>query len=47
MAEALAPAELNFELSEDQETIRRAVAELAASFDEEYWLEKDSQHEFP
>jgi acyl-CoA dehydrogenase len=41
-----APA-LNFNLSEDQLTIRRAVAELAASFDEEYWLEKDSRHEFP
>ena len=38
---------MDFELTEDQETIRRAVAELAASFDEEYWLEKDSKHEFP
>src|SRR6516164_2840250 len=44
---AVAGAGLNFDLSEDQETIRRAVAELAASFDEEYWLEKDSKHEFP
>ena len=43
----LAGAGLNFTLSEDQETIRRAVAELAASFDEEYWLEKDAKHEFP
>jgi acyl-CoA dehydrogenase len=38
---------LSFELSEDQRTIRRAVAELAASFDEEYWLARDSEHEFP
>ena len=38
---------MDFELTEDQETIRRAVAELAASFDDEYWLEKDTEHEFP
>ena len=38
---------MDFELTEDQDTIRRAVADLAASFDEEYWLEKDSKHEFP
>src|SRR3954464_7570251 len=38
---------MDFELTADQEAIRRAVAELAASFDEEYWLEKDSSHEFP
>jgi acyl-CoA dehydrogenase len=44
---AVAEAALNFDLSDDQETIRRAVAELAASFDEEYWLHKDSEHEFP
>jgi acyl-CoA dehydrogenase len=44
---AATEAALNFDLSDDQETIRRAVAELAASFDEEYWLEKDSKHEFP
>ncbi len=44
---AVAEGALNFDLSEDQETIRQAVAELAASFDEEYWLEKDSKHEFP
>jgi acyl-CoA dehydrogenase len=43
----LAGAGLNFALSDDQETIRRAVAELAASFDEEYWLGKDIRHEFP
>src|SRR5260370_36383941 len=38
---------MDFELTDEQETIRRAVADLAASFDEEYWLEKDSKHEFP
>ena len=40
-------AVMDFELSEDQQTIRKAVAELAASFDEEYWLARDSEHEFP
>src|SRR3954471_12233942 len=38
---------MDFELTADQEAIRRAVAELAASFDEEYWMEKDAAHEFP
>ena len=38
---------VDFELSEDQATIRRAVAELAAKFDDQYWLEKDAAHEFP
>jgi len=38
---------MDFDLTEDQDTIRRAVADLAGSFDEEYWLKKDSEHEFP
>jgi acyl-CoA dehydrogenase len=38
---------MDFALTEDQETIRRAVAELAAAFDDEYWLERDTKHEFP
>ena len=38
---------MDFELTEDQQTIRKAVAELAARFDDQYWLEKDSAHEFP
>jgi len=38
---------VDFELSEDQATIRRAVAELAAKFDDQYWMEKDAAHEFP
>ena len=44
---AVTDTALNFGLSEEQETIRRAVAELAGSFDEEYWLQKDTKHEFP
>jgi len=38
---------VDFEFSEDQTTIRRAVAELAAKFDDQYWMEKDAAHEFP
>lgn len=38
---------MDFELSEDQATIRKAVAELAARFDDQYWMEKDQAHEFP
>lgn len=38
---------MDFEFSEDQQTIRTAVAELAARFDDQYWMEKDEAHEFP
>jgi acyl-CoA dehydrogenase len=38
---------MDFALSEDQETIRAAVRELCAQFDDEYWLARDTQHEFP
>ena len=38
---------MDFAATEDQQTIRRAVAELAGKFDDEYWLEKDEKHEFP
>ncbi|MYR06761.1 acyl-CoA dehydrogenase [Gordonia sp. SID5947] len=38
---------MSFELSEDQELIRKAVAELAGRFDDQYWMEKDLAHEFP
>lgn len=38
---------MDFELTEDQVTIRDAVAELAARFDDQYWQEKDEKHEFP
>src|SRR5271170_3114294 len=38
---------VDFELSEDQQTIRAAVAELAGKFDDQYWLTKDQRHEFP
>jgi acyl-CoA dehydrogenase len=38
---------VDFQLTEDQVTIRDAVAELAAKFDDQYWQEKDEKHEFP
>src|SRR5690349_24991286 len=38
---------MSFELSEDQELIRKSVAELAGKFDDHYWMEKDQAHEFP
>jgi acyl-CoA dehydrogenase len=38
---------VDFDLTEDQQTIRKAVAELAGKFDDQYWMEKDEAHEFP
>jgi len=38
---------VDFDLTEDQQLIRTAVAELAAKFDDQYWMEKDEAHEFP
>jgi acyl-CoA dehydrogenase len=38
---------MNFELTEDQDLIRRSVAELAQKFDDHYWMERDQAHEFP
>src|SRR6478736_5064484 len=38
---------MSFELTEDQELIRKSVAELAGKFDDHYWMEKDQGHEFP
>jgi len=38
---------MSFELSEDQELIRKSVAELCSRFSDHYWLEKDQAHEFP
>jgi acyl-CoA dehydrogenase len=38
---------VDFEPTEDQAIIRKAVAELAARFDDQYWMEKDLAHEFP
>lgn len=38
---------MDFDLTDDQQTIRAAVAELAGKFDDHYWMTKDLNHEFP
>ena len=38
---------MSFDLTEDQELIRKSVAELASKFDDHYWMQKDQAHEFP
>jgi acyl-CoA dehydrogenase len=38
---------VDFALTDDQETIRKAVAELVRPFDDAYWRERDRAHEFP
>ncbi|WP_194903675.1 acyl-CoA dehydrogenase family protein [Catenulispora rubra] len=38
---------MDFGLTDDQETIRDAVAGLMRDFDDRYWMEKDLAHEFP
>ncbi|MCG2621205.1 acyl-CoA/acyl-ACP dehydrogenase [Arthrobacter sp. I2-34] len=38
---------MDFELTDDHQTIRSAVRGLAAKFDDQYWMEKDENHEFP
>src|SRR5258707_8873952 len=38
---------MSFELTEDQELIRKSVSELAAKFDDQYWMHKDQTHVFP
>ena len=38
---------MDFDLNDDQQTIRAAVAELAGQFDDHYWMTKDRDHEFP
>ncbi|MDV6230611.1 acyl-CoA dehydrogenase family protein [Rhodococcus cercidiphylli] len=38
---------MDFDLNDDQITIRDAVTELAGKFDDQYWSDKDLNHEFP
>lgn len=38
---------MDFDLTEDQTTIRKAVRGLAARFDDQYWMDKDLGHDFP
>lgn len=47
MSTATTETSMNFDFSEDQETIKQAITELASRFTDDYWLEKDRAHEFP
>ncbi|MDQ1662241.1 MAG: acyl-CoA dehydrogenase [Blastococcus sp.] len=38
---------MDFALTEDQQALVAGVRELAARFDDQYWMEKDAAHEFP
>jgi len=38
---------MNFELTEEQEMLRKAVRELAATYPDAYWADRDEKHEFP
>lgn len=38
---------MSFRLTDEQSAIRAAVRELAAGFDDDYWLEHDREHAFP
>src|ERR671933_541704 len=38
---------MDFELTEQQDALRREVRELAGRFGDEYWAERDERHEFP
>ncbi|WP_405137867.1 acyl-CoA dehydrogenase family protein [Nocardia sp. NBC_01388] len=38
---------MSFELTEDQQLIRKSVGEMLKKFDDRYWSEKDAAHEFP
>ncbi|MFD4876188.1 acyl-CoA dehydrogenase family protein [Streptomyces sp. NPDC058420] len=38
---------MDFELTEDQETIRESVAGLLRDYGDQYWMAKDQAHEFP
>ena len=38
---------MDFQLTEQQELIRKEVATLARSFSFDYWLEKDRKAEYP
>lgn len=38
---------MDFALTEDQQQLRVAVRELAATYPDSYWAERDERHEFP
>ena len=38
---------MNFELSEQQESIREAIERICAQFDDQYWFDRDHDGRFP
>ena len=38
---------MNFELSDEQQLIRESVTKLCSDFPDDYWSQKDKEHEFP
>ena len=38
---------MDFELTQEQELIRDSVGKLCADFSDDYWGQKDKDHEFP
>jgi alkylation response protein AidB-like acyl-CoA dehydrogenase len=38
---------MDFALTEEQDLIRDAVAKVCEDFPDEYWAQKDADHEFP
>ena len=37
---------MDFSLTDDQELIRTAVAKVCADYPDEYWAERDQNHDF-
>jgi acyl-CoA dehydrogenase len=38
---------MDFELTEEQRSIRSRIRELCEEFGDEYWQERDANHEYP
>ena len=38
---------MDFELNDEQHLIRQSVAKLCEDYPDEYWSQKDRDHEFP
>src|SRR6195256_1617943 len=38
---------MDFSLTQDQQSIRDAIAKICAQFGDDYWREKDRAHQFP
>ena len=38
---------MDFQITEEQQLIRDAVRKVCSGFPDEYWADKDAQHEFP